>query len=326
MKFVQLSKALKEKIEPVYLVDGEDAYFRDSAIAAIRGAVNLTQPLLNDVRYEGETLKGDKLAAFRDELYTLPFFDEKRLVRVYGFYPTEKEFASVLQPYLDKPCSSTVLVIVNTGKKVNTADLKKKKLTVVDCGKETEETLSRWLFSLMRRAQLSPDADACDFMVRYCASDAARLKSETEKLKSLLGEGGRVTREVVDREVAKDTEYRVYELTQAASQRNFNTFTEILNELMRKGMDEYAVLSSLTSHFKTLTEVSRFRGSDEAAQATLNLKAYPLKKNREICARLGAERVKECYLSLYALGAGARSGKYTKTGALSAAIAKIFFA
>ncbi len=325
MKFIQFSKALKEKIEPVYLIDGDDAYFRDSAVETVRAALNLTQPLLNDFRYEGEALKGDRLAAFRDELYTLPFFDEKRLVRVYGFYPSEKEFSGVLQPYLEKPCESTVLLIVNEGKRANAADLKKKKLIVVDCNRETEETLSRWLFALMRRAGLSADADVCDLMVRYCASDAARLKSETEKLKSLLGEGGRVTRQTVDAEIAKDTEYRIYELTQAASARNFSSFTEILNELTRKGMDEYAVLSSLTAHFKTLTEVSRFRGSDEAAQRTLNLKAYPLKKNREICARLGKERVKEYYLCLYALGAGARSGKYSKTGALSQAIAKIFF-
>ena len=144
MKFTQLAKSLKESVAPAYLIEGEEAYFRDAAVKAVSQAVGITQPLLNNVRYEGETLKGDKLLSFRDELYTLPFFDEKRIVRAYGFFPTERDWENVVAPYLEKPCLSTVLLIVNEGKKANTAELKKKKgLVYVDCGREDEETLSR---------------------------------------------------------------------------------------------------------------------------------------------------------------------------------------
>jgi len=325
MKFTQLAKSLKEAVAPVYLIEGEEAYFRDSAVNAVRNALRITQPLLNDVRYEGETLKGDRLASFRDELYTLPMFDEKRLVRVYGLYLSEREFSAVLEPYLKKPCLSTVLCIVNAGKKPNTADLRKKSLTFVDCGREDEETLTRWLFSLMRKKGLDPDADACALMVKYCALNASRMKTETEKLKALLGEGGRVTAKTVEAEVAKDAEYKIYELTQAASGRNFAKFSEVLQDLLRKGSDEYSVISSLTSHYRTLSEIANFKGTDAEIEQALSIKSYPLKKNRELIASLGKARVEELYLALYELGAGARSGKYTKTGALSEAIARIFF-
>ena len=117
MKFTQLAKSLKESVAPAYLIEGEEAYFRDAAVKAVSQAVGITQPLLNNVRYEGETLKGDKLLSFRDELYTLPFFDEKRIVRAYGFFPTERDWENVVAPYLEKPCLSTVLLIVNEGKK-----------------------------------------------------------------------------------------------------------------------------------------------------------------------------------------------------------------
>lgn len=326
MKFTQLAKSLKESVAPAYLIEGEEAYFRDAAVKAVSQAVGITQPLLNNVRYEGETLKGDKLLSFRDELYTLPFFDEKRIVRAYGFFPTERDWENVVAPYLEKPCLSTVLLIVNEGKKANTAELKKKKgLVYVDCGREDEETLSRWLFALMRKSGLAPDADACALMVRFCARDASRMKAETEKLSALLGEGARVSREHVEEYVAKDAEYKIYEMTQAASRGNFAKFQEIMDDLMKKGFDEHALLSSLVSHFETLTAVSNLRGSDEEIAKTLSQNPYAVKKNREAARRLGAERVRGLYEQLYALSSGAKSGKFFKQGALYLAVAKIFF-
>lgn len=326
MKFVQLAKSLQEGLEPIYLVEGDEAYFRDHAVSAIRAACNIAQPALNDIRVEGETLKGEKLSAFALDLNTLPFFDERRLVRVYEFYPTEKEWEAALKAYAEKPSPTTVLVIVNGGKKANSADLRKKKGVVfVDCGRETEEALGKWLFGVMRRRGLTADGDAIALMVRYCNQDAARMHKETEKLSLLLGEGGRVTRAVVEEHVAKDVEYKIYELTQAASRKNFSAFSEILHDLMEKGYDEHAALSSLTAHYRTLYEISQMRGTDAEIAKTLGIKPYAVQKNRETANRLGRERVCALYEGLYALSSGAKSGLYTKTGALSAAIAKIFF-
>ncbi len=323
MKFTQLAKSLEEGIAPVYLVEGEESYFRDHAVESIRAACNISQPLLNDMRFEGETLKGDKLSAFRDGLYSFPLFDEKRLVRVYEFYPSEREWEQ-LQKYIDAPCPSTVLVIVNGGKKGT--DLKKKKgLAYVDCSRADRDTLSRWLFHLMKKSGLVPDGDAMELMVKFCAQDAARMKKETEKLRLLLGEGGRVTCAAVEEYIAKDAEYKIFELTQAASKGNYTLFSEILSDLMQKGFDENAVLSSLTSHFKTLLEVSRVRGTEEAVGKKLGMHPYSVRANREVARRLGEKRTEELYRALYSFTAQMRGGMYLKTGAMQAAIAKIFF-
>ncbi len=327
MKFTELAKSLKEGLSPVYLIEGEEAYFRDHAVDAVRKACGITQPVFNETRYEGERVKDD-FPAFIAALNVLPFFDEKRLVRAYGLYPSEKEWEKFLKPYTENPCPTTVLLIVNDGKRANAADLRRKKgVTFVDCARESEETLSRWLFSLMRGRGLSADSDAVSLMVRYCASNAARMRSETEKLAVLLGEGGRVTRAVVEEQVAKDAEYKIYELTQAAARGDGAAFFEIMEDMLTKGYDEHAVLAFLTAHYRTLFEVSETRGSDEAVAKALGIKqAYAVKKNRETISRLGRARVRELYFRLYELSCGAKSGVYSKTGALSAAVGKIFFA
>ena len=325
MKFAQLAKSLKEELSPVYLIEGDEAYFRDHAVRSIREACAISQPTLNELRVDGETLKGDRLAAFRDELYTLPFFDTRRLVRVYEFYPTEREWETVLEKYCENPCESTILLIVNRGKKGSAADLKKKKgVTYVDCSREEEEMLARWLFALMRKSSLNVSGDVAALMVRYCGRDCARMKQETEKLRLILGENGTVTQEVVEENVAKDVEYKIYELTQAASRKNYSAFSEILFDLMEKGYDENVALASLTAHFRTLSELSDIRSDAEAARV-LGLKPFAVKKNRDAAVRLGQERVRTLYEKLFALSSGLKQGKYGKSGALSLAIAEIFF-
>lgn len=326
MKFVQLAKSLKEGLAPVYVIEGEETYFRDSAVNMIRRACGISNPVLNDVRYEGETLKGEGIADLVRALRTLPFLDERRLVRACEFYPSEREWENYLKGYCAAPSPSTVFLIVNGAKKAGGAQLARKAgVTYVDCSREDEETLSRWLFGVARKMGLQLDADAAQLMVRYCARDAARMRMETEKLACVLGENGRITRSDVEENVAKDVEYKIYELTQAASRRNFAQFCEILSDMREKGSDEYAVLAALISHFRTLCEVSASSASDAELAGILGSKPYAVQKNRETASRLGRGRVRAMYEKLYALSAGARRGIYSKTGALYAAIAEIFF-
>ena len=191
--------------------------------------------------------------------------------------------------------------------------------------RETEETLGRWLSGVVKRSGLSIDGDAVSLMVRYCNQDAARMKLEVEKLSLYLGHGGRISRETVENYVAKDVEYKIYELTQAASKGNSSAFFEILGDLMEKGFDENAALSALCSHFRTLMEITDMKGTDAEIGQVLGIKPYAVQKNRETARRLGRERVRELYLRLYELSSGMRSGMSSKSGALSAAVAKIFF-
>lgn len=325
MKFIDFSKSLEAGIAPIYYLEGEEAYFRDQVVSKLRSAC-VTQPELNDIRLDGDALKGDKFVSFCDNLYVLPFLSERRLVRVYEFYPSERDFEKYLKRYFQAPSPSTLLVIVNSKKKTGAADLRKaENVTFVDCSKEKEEVLCRWLYGTAKRRGLLADQDAVQRMVRYCNYDCARMAREVEKLWFLLGEGGRLTSELVDEHITKDVEYKVYELTQAASRKSYSVFTEIMTDLLKKDYDENAVLAALTVHYRTLYEVTEIKGSDDEVAKILGIKPYAVQKNRDIASRMGRATIKEYYASLYRLSADMRCGLITKESALDAAVAKIFF-
>lgn len=319
MKFTELNKTLKTSLDPVYLLEGEEAYFSDHAKEQILCACKIAYPALNLVSYEGEAFLKDP--TLFDRLYTLPMFDEKRAVVLSEYYPSEKEFEAHLKPYLDAPSPSCVLLIVN--KKKGAFDLKRRGATYVDCSRADEETLSRWLFRLFEKLSLKAEPEACELVVRYCAQNAARIRLEAEKLKLLLKEGELVDRTIVEEHIEKDAEYKIYELTQAASRGNFAQFSSILFDLLEKGSDELSLLSALTAHFKTLCYLSRLKCGDEEAAKLLSMKPYAVKKNREILR--GGKNFEPLFQKLYALGCLSREGKVQKRGALLCAIDEIFF-
>lgn len=327
MKFTEFKKHLQTAgVQPVYLLDGEDAYFRDKAVEMLRAGI--VEPGLNACSFNGGALKGEKIRELTDAVYTLPFLSEKRLVVVSDFYPSEKEYELYLKPLLERPVETSVLAIVNGGgkPKAGACDWKKKPhVTAVDCSRSDEETVTKWVYLTLKQAGISSDGAACGAVARYCNCDMARVSKETEKLREYAGAGGRITLADVDALVYKDAEYKLYELTQAAAGGNYARFMEIMDGMVGKGFDENAFLNALCSHFRTLLDVTALEGSNAQAAEALGMKEFAVKKSREQARRFSREALKGHYEALYSALATARAGEITFPSALKTAIAKIFF-
>ncbi|MBP5242659.1 MAG: DNA polymerase III subunit delta, partial [Clostridia bacterium] len=328
MKFTALKKHLQENgAQPIYLLDGEESYFRDRGVEMLKAAV--IEPALNYTAYTGGELKGDKLKTLADAVYTLPFLSEKRMVLVTEFYPTEKEYASFLKPLFESPVNTTIFVIANGGggkPKPGACDWKKKpNVTYVDCGRADEEDVTKWIYVTLKRAGVVADGAVCNAIKSYCLSDMARVSKETEKLIEYAGEGGKLTLQDVDELVYKDSEYKIYELTQAAARKDHATFMKIMDGMVGKGWDENAFLNALSAHFRTLCEVSLLEGNNALAAETLGMKEYAVKKSREQAARFEKGALIGYYRDLQETLATARAGEITFPSALKTAISKIFF-
>ena len=57
MKYTELKNSIKEGAKPVYLLEGDDAYFRSNGEEQLKAAF-LQMPELNYTSFDGEALKG----------------------------------------------------------------------------------------------------------------------------------------------------------------------------------------------------------------------------------------------------------------------------
>lgn len=324
MKFTQLKDDIKEGARSIYLIEGDDAYFRRKAEEQLKAAF-LQMPELNFSSFDGAQYKGAALTEIISALSSYPFMAEKRVVKLSEFYPTESDYEKYLKPTFENFPETTVLLIVNSqGKKG--VDLKRKKcVTYIDCNKSDRETVAKWAYLTMKRAGVSSTVEACEAVADYCLCDMARVSKEVEKLIE-YGKGGQVTKQIVDELVYKDADFRVYQMTGAVARRDFSTFAEICFDLLSKGYDENAVIASLLNYFKNLLTVAEADMSERELAAALKMSDYVFGKTKQQAKALGSKRLTGYINSLYSLAAAFKSGQMTVDGALESALANIFFA
>jgi DNA polymerase-3 subunit delta len=323
MKFIELKNDIAQGAHGIYLIEGDDAYFRTKAEEQIKAAF-LQMPELNYNTFDGSFYKGAALSEITSAAQSFPFMSEKRIIKIVDFYPTEGDYDKYLKPTFENLPDTTILLIVNSqGKKG--ADLKKKKcVTYIDCNRTDGETVTKWAYITLKRAGVAAPVDACEAIAAYCLNDMARVSVEVEKLIA-LSSGGSITKQTVDELVYKDADYRVYEMTGALARKNYNLFTQVMYDLLSKGFDENFILSSLLSYFRNLLTIEDSNLSDKALADNLKMKEYGVKKSREQAQAIGKDRLISYVQEIYSLISKIKSGQITPEGALDCAVTKVFF-
>ena len=103
-----LKSRLQKKIEPCYLIQGEDILLYDKALELIKKACNVQLEEFNFLSFDDDTFNGD---AVINSCETLPICSDKKIVLLKNITKLNKDFEKKLKEYLKKPVLSTCLVI-----------------------------------------------------------------------------------------------------------------------------------------------------------------------------------------------------------------------
>ena len=99
-----LKTRLQKKIEPCYLVQGEDILLYDKALELIKGAINLQLEEFNFLSFDDESFNGEVVI---DACETLPMGSDKKLILLKNITKIPENFKKKLRDYLKKPVEST---------------------------------------------------------------------------------------------------------------------------------------------------------------------------------------------------------------------------
>ena len=95
-----LKQRLQKKIEPCYLVQGEDILLYDKALELIKDACNLQLEEFNFIKFDEDSFNGD---AVIDTLQTLPMGSQKKIVLLKNVTKLSEDFKKKLIAYLKNP-------------------------------------------------------------------------------------------------------------------------------------------------------------------------------------------------------------------------------
>src|SRR5262249_42404256 len=141
-----LERAAKAKVQPLYVLHGDEAFLKRQVLAALRPLV------LGEANHDFATTSypGDKAewATVHDELETPPFLAPRRLEITENAAPLVPQYGRVLEKYVGLPAASGVLVLELGSWPANTrlARLVPESGTI-SCKTQTRARLPEWCTS-----------------------------------------------------------------------------------------------------------------------------------------------------------------------------------
>ncbi len=267
-----LKARLQKKIEPCYVVQGEDILLYDEALELIKNACKLELEDFNFTVYDEDSFSEQ---AVLDSLQTLPMGSDKKLVLLKNVAKFGENFKKSLRDYLKNPVPSTCLVIFDFFNKFDFLI--------------AEKVSAKRLDDASLRGLISAELKKSGKTIESCCNYYSLIFNELSKLAAC--DEDEITDKIVGDLVSKETEFTVFELTDALSRRDADKAVELLN-LMEKDTKTFNLV---LNHFRRLFFASVSDLSDKELADLLGVKEFAITKARTLAKNFTKLQLKNIY-------------------------------
>jgi len=276
-----LKARLNKKVEVCYLVQGEDVLLYDKALEMIKKAVNLQLEDFNFNVFDDDSFNADLVM---DTLETMPMGSDKKVVLLKNITNINENFKKKLKEYLKNPVQSTCLIIFDFFNKFDFLISEK-----ISAKRLDDASLKELIRAELKKYNKEISNDACQKLIEACCSYYSLIKNELEKLGSC--EDIDISEKSVEELVCKQTEFTVFELTDALSKRDADKALSLLN-LMPKDTKTFSLV---LNHFRRLFFVAVSEGSDKDLSELLDVKEYAIIKSKSLAKNFSKLQLKNIY-------------------------------
>ena len=278
---------------PLYLVTGEEAYFRDQAVATIReSVVNMSHGggegtgddlgagqelgFNYDVIYADET-DASEILAYAQEV---SFFSARRLIVVKWIEKLPTREGEALIPYLQNPMDTTTLIFVGTklDGRLKWAQTLKKNAVVVDCAPLYENQRLAWVKKQASEMGVKLDASGFHALTESASEGLYVTKGELDKLVGYLPSGSCATANDVETLRGKEPGASVFDLAGAIGSGKCGWALQIVAKNIEAGEAPLRILGALTWQVRRLWKAkSLLSGGNPQSQVARTLGVPPFR-------------------------------------------------
>ncbi len=275
----------KKDFAPVYLFHGEEDYFIDELEHALeKNALEESEKAFNQMIVYGRDVT---IGALRDMASRLPMMAPRQVIIVREAQDI-KDLIN-LQAYVEKPVSSTVLVLCYKHKKVdgrtNFFKSIKEKGIVFESKKLYDNQVEDWIRAHVKDLgfDISPEATAMAY--EYIGNQISTITNEIQKVVLNLPKGSKIEIESIRNAIGISRDYNVFELQKTMGLRQRERTFLILHQMNLdiKTNPAIMVIGSLATYFTKIYTLHHLHGATENEVLTaLGLKSnFFLKEYRQ---------------------------------------------
>ncbi|MGQ8335865.1 DNA polymerase III subunit delta [Sunxiuqinia sp. A32] len=302
MNYEDILANLRKKIyHPIYFLMGEESYFIDQITDYIsKNVLTDAEKGFNQHVLYGKDTDIDTIITHARRF---PMMANHQVIIVKEAQNIKK--IEELEPYINAPLTSTILVI---NYKYKTIDKRKsfakqlgKKGVLFDAKKIYDNQLPAWINSYLSAHKFSIEPQASAMLAEYLGTDLSKVSNELDKLIISLPADTKITPNHIEKNIGISKDFNIFELQNALGDKNILKSNQIINYFAANpGSNPITrTIASLYFFFmKILTYHFLDDKSPNAVASSLQVnpyfvksyvaaaKRYPIKKVVEIIATL----------------------------------------
>lgn len=271
-----MKKQREDKIEgiiktdlPVYLLEGDNYFLIEEIINILKERIEVCTPLFELKRFSlEETPISDIIAYCRSS----SLFTNVKLVIVRGVEKLQKEELSTLSDYFKSPVGSVVLVLIanHIDKRLKLWKEAEEKGWLINLTLDSRK-VQRFVYYLFRKHNIKAEEEIIQWLIYIYKDNLGEINEILEKI-SLIGEGGELTKELIEQFLTQSGEFSIFELVDAISEKKIDTSFQIVQRLLKNKEDPLKIVALLARQIRLLL-LTKQKKIDQ-----LNLHPFVVKK------------------------------------------------
>lgn len=317
MNYIQFVSEIKNKIQNVYVVSGEDLFLLKQVETRVERAAQIDMPEFDKLEFDSENFS---VAAFESAFLQLPISANKKMIVVKNLPKQNEGDKKAIKNILTKENNSVVLFFANPAGEdfsyITSA-------TRVDCFKLSDDLCQKFIDDKLKGKNVEIKQDAKLQLTKLCANNLNKILSELEKLVFMTLDKGVIELADVNASVKTDLEYKIYEISDLLLDKKIDRVLAIVQDLLTKKEEPTAILSLLASNFRRLY-FAKITPDDNATLAkNLGVKEYAIKIAKDKQSKVTAMALKQINEMLLEVDYSIKSGAMPADIALNFAVLKI---
>ncbi len=292
-------KSIQEDIEtgifrPVYLLYGEETYLKRQYRQKLRRALAAEGDTMNVTLFQGKSINAGQII---DLAETLPFFADRRLILIEdsGVFKTScEELADYMKQIAQTACF--VFVEEEVDKRSKMYKAVKKAGRAVEFVRQTEQVLTRWILSKMRRENKKITQAVMQLFLEKTGNDMENIDRELEKLFCYTLGREVITAEDVEAVCVAQTTGKIFEMVNKIAEKQQKQALDLYYDLLAMKEPPMRILFLIARQFKILQLVKDLRkqGYDNRFIASkAGIPEFAVRKNISQAGGFSTEQLKK---------------------------------
>ncbi len=291
----------KREFSSSYLFIGPEEFLIDDCLKRIVDEV--VDPDTKDFNFDvfyGNEIDGGRII---DTVNAYPMLSDARLVIVKDFQKLPASGLDLLAKYLEKPVSSTKLVL--TGAKIdlrNKAFSKiKSKSTCIEFKPLYDNEVPTWMQGYLKERNLLISHEASILIQARVGNSLRALVNELDKIILNLEGKTKIEEADVQKVVGISRNFSVFNLNDAIGNKDLNKSLTILNLMLESGESATGIVAMITRHFVNLLKVKSAVAQRKSQNEITSLTGIPpffIRKSREMADNYSSRQFQDIFESL----------------------------